>query len=67
MLQGEADLRCPTSDAEQLFVALRSLRRPVEYVVYPEGTHSFHRTARPDRRADRHRRLVGWFERWMPA
>jgi dipeptidyl aminopeptidase/acylaminoacyl peptidase len=67
LLQGEDDLRCPTSDVEQLFVALRLLRRPVEYVLYPDATHTFHRTARPDRRADRHRRLVEWFERWMPA
>ena len=36
MLQGEADLRCPPADNEQLFVALRALGRPVEYVLYPE-------------------------------
>ena len=40
MLQGEADLRCPTSDAEQLFVALRWLGRDVSYVLYPEGDHA---------------------------
>jgi dipeptidyl aminopeptidase/acylaminoacyl peptidase len=67
LLQGEADPICPPSDAEQLFVALRMLRREVAYVLYPDGTHSFHRTARPDRRADRNRRLLEWFERWMPA
>ena len=58
MLQGEADLRCPTSDAEQLFVALRWLGRDVSYVLYPEGDHVYHRLGRPDRRADRHGRLV---------
>ena len=67
ILQGEADLRCPTGDVEQLFVALRRLGREVEYVLYPEGGHTYHRLARPDRRIDRHRRLVGWFERHMPA
>ena len=67
MLQGEADLRCPTSDAEQLFVALRWLGREVSYVLYPEGDHVYHRLGRPDRRADRHGRLVSWFERHMPA
>ncbi len=67
MLQGEADLRCPTSDAEQLFVALRWLGRDVAYVLYPEGEHAYHRLNRPDRRADRHGRLVSWFERHMPA
>ena len=67
MLQGEADLRCPTSDTEQLFVALRWLGREVSYVLYPEGDHVYHRLGRPDRRADRHGRLVSWFERHMPA
>jgi len=67
LLQGEADLRCPADDAEQLFVALRWLGREVEYVLYPEGDHAYHRLGRPDRRADRHARLVGWFQRHMPA
>jgi dipeptidyl aminopeptidase/acylaminoacyl peptidase len=67
MLQGEADLRCPRSDTEQLFVALRWLGREVSYVLYPEGDHVYHRLGRPDRRADRHARLVGWFQRHMPA
>ncbi len=67
ILQGEDDLRCPTSDVEQLFVALRWLGRECEYVLYPDGGHTYHRTGRPDRRADRHDRLVGWFERHMPA
>jgi dipeptidyl aminopeptidase/acylaminoacyl peptidase len=67
LLQGEADLRCPTADVEQLFVALRWLGREVEYVLYPEGGHAYHRLGRPDRRADRHARLVGWFQRHMPA
>jgi dipeptidyl aminopeptidase/acylaminoacyl peptidase len=67
ILQGEADLRCPTSDVEQLFVALRWLGRDVSYVLYPEGGHTYHRLGRPDRRADRHERLVTWFERHMPA
>ena len=67
LLQGEADLRCPTSDTEQLFVALRWLGREVSYVLYPEGDHVYHRVGRPDRRAHRHGRLVSWFERHMPA
>ncbi len=67
LLQGEDDLRCPPADAEQLFVALRWLRRDVVYVLYPGCGHDYHRTARPDRRSDRHERLVGWFARHMPV
>ena len=65
ILQGEADLRCPPADNEQLFVALRTLGREVEYVLYPESTHSMASSARPDRRVDRMERIVAWFRRYM--
>jgi dipeptidyl aminopeptidase/acylaminoacyl peptidase len=67
LLQAEADLRCPPADAEQLFVALRWLRREVELVLYPEEFHAFQGTGRPDRRLDRHRRVLDWFARHLPA
>jgi dipeptidyl aminopeptidase/acylaminoacyl peptidase len=67
LLQGEADHRCPPSDSEQLFVALRRLRRTVEYVLYPESAHTYSATGRPDRRIDRHGRVLDWFGRFMPV
>jgi len=65
MLQGQSDLRCPPADNEQLFVALRSLGRTVEYVLYPESYHVFAITGRPDRRIDRNRRMLDWFRRYL--
>jgi dipeptidyl aminopeptidase/acylaminoacyl peptidase len=67
LLQGEADLRCPAADAEQLFVALRRLGREVSYVLYPEESHELQAIGRPDRRVDRLRRVLGWFARHLPA
>jgi dipeptidyl aminopeptidase/acylaminoacyl peptidase len=67
LLQGEADLRCPPADAEQLFVALRRLGRTVEYVLYPEESHELQAIGRPDRRVDRLRRVLDWFGRHLPA
>jgi dipeptidyl aminopeptidase/acylaminoacyl peptidase len=61
MLQGEADLRCPASDNEQLFVALRGLDRTVEYVLYPEESHLMQAIGRPDRRIDMLERTERWF------
>jgi dipeptidyl aminopeptidase/acylaminoacyl peptidase len=66
MLQAEADRRCPPSDNEQLFVALRWLGRDVEYVLYPEEYHVFQATGRPDRRIDRMTRMLDWFDRHIP-
>ncbi|MFE5548906.1 S9 family peptidase [Streptomyces sp. NPDC056534] len=66
ILQGEEDLRCPPADNEQMFVALRHLKRQVSYALYPESDHLMQGTARLDRRIDRHRRVVDWFHRHLP-
>lgn len=65
LLQGEADLRCPAADNEQLFIALRHLGREVEYVLYPESWHTFAITGRIDRRIDRNERMLAWFDRHL--
>jgi dipeptidyl aminopeptidase/acylaminoacyl peptidase len=65
MLQGEADLRCPPHDNEQFFIALRHLRRTVEYVLYPGSDHVYGSSGRPDRRIDRNERIIAWFDRYL--
>ena len=65
MLQAEADLRCPAADNEQFFIALRTLRRTVEYVLYPEEYHVYASAGRPDRRIDRNTRILDWFDRYL--
>jgi dipeptidyl aminopeptidase/acylaminoacyl peptidase len=67
MFQGEADLRCPPQDNEQLFIALRNLRRTVEYVLYPDEFHVFSSSGRPDRRIDRQTRMLDWFDHYLRA
>jgi dipeptidyl aminopeptidase/acylaminoacyl peptidase len=62
MLQAEADLRCPPQDNEQFYVALRHLRREVEYVLYPDESHVYASAGRPDRRIDRIQRVLAWFD-----
>ena len=65
MLQAEDDLRCPPHDNEQYFIALRHLRRTVEYVLYPESDHVFGSSGRVDRRVDRNERIIAWFDRYL--
>lgn len=67
MFQAEADLRCPPQDNEQLFIALRHLGRTVEYVLYPDESHVFSSSGRPDRRIDRMTRMLDWFDRYLRA
>ena len=65
ILHGEEDHTCPLTEAEMLFVALRRLRKPVEWVRYPGEAHGFLRGGRPSTRIDAHRRLLEWFDRWL--
>lgn len=65
MLQGEADRRCTPADNEQFFIALRHLGRTVEYVLYPDEHHVYAAAGRPDRRIDRNRRIIDWFDRYL--
>ncbi len=63
ILHAEGDLRCPIEQGDQLFAALRRLRRPVEYVRYPpEADHGLSRTGPPDLRVDRLTRILAWFD-----
>jgi dipeptidyl aminopeptidase/acylaminoacyl peptidase len=65
LLQADDDWRCPASEAEQVFAALRRLGREAELVRYPGESHLFALCGRPDRREDRHRRVLDWFERHL--
>ena len=42
-----------TSGTEQFFIALRHMRRTVEFVLYPEESHVYGSAGRVDRRVDR--------------
>nr|BBH88253.1 putative peptidase YuxL [Thermosporothrix sp. COM3] len=67
LLHGENDLRCPISEAVQLFTALRQRKRVVQLVRYPEGGHLMDWPANgsPQLRLDRLRRTVEWFEHFV--
>jgi len=45
ILHSENDLRCPVEQAEHLFVTLRLLKRPVEFVRFPRSRTSSHAPA----------------------
>ncbi len=65
LLHSESDFRAPISDAEQLFTALRRLRRRVQFVRYPREGHELSRSGEPQHRIDRLNRIVGWFDRYL--
>jgi dipeptidyl aminopeptidase/acylaminoacyl peptidase len=63
----EQDYRCPMEQAEQLYTALKVLRRTVEFVRYPESSHGMSRTGKPWLRVYRLRTILDWFGKHNPA
>jgi dipeptidyl aminopeptidase/acylaminoacyl peptidase len=65
ILHSENDLRCPISQGEELFVALKTLGKTVEFVRFPDESHNLSRTGQPAHRIERLERLCGWFDRYL--
>jgi dipeptidyl aminopeptidase/acylaminoacyl peptidase len=66
LIEGEADLRTPPADGgEQLFRALKYLKRTVVMVRFPEESHELSRSGKPWHRVERLRHIVGWFDKYL--
>ena len=65
ILHSEDDLRCPIEQAEQLFVALKTLRREVVFVRFPGENHELTRSGKPRHRLERFRILLEWFAKYL--
>jgi dipeptidyl aminopeptidase/acylaminoacyl peptidase len=65
ILHSEDDLRCPIEQAEQLFVALKTLRREVVFVRFPDENHELTRSGKPRHRLERFRILLEWFAKYL--
>jgi dipeptidyl aminopeptidase/acylaminoacyl peptidase len=63
---GESDSRTPPdSGGEQLFRALKYLKRPTAMVMFPRETHELSRSGEPWHRVERLDYIVGWFDEWL--
>jgi dipeptidyl aminopeptidase/acylaminoacyl peptidase len=63
ILHSENDLRCPISQAEQLFVVLKQRRQDVEFVRFPDEDHELSRAGRPTHRVDRFNVILDYLSR----
>jgi dipeptidyl aminopeptidase/acylaminoacyl peptidase len=61
----EQDLRCPITQAEELFSVLRSLRRPVRFMRAPGESHELTRSGSPFRRIENLEHIRGWFTHYL--
>jgi len=63
---GLSDYRTPQdSGGEQLFRALKYLKRPTAMVVFPRETHELSRSGEPWHRIERLENIMGWFDKWL--
>jgi dipeptidyl aminopeptidase/acylaminoacyl peptidase len=67
ILHSTEDHRCPISQAEELFTALKVLKREVEFVRFEGESHGLSRGGRPQNRLERLLRIGGWFDRHLAA
>jgi dipeptidyl aminopeptidase/acylaminoacyl peptidase len=67
LLHSENDLRCPISQAEELFMALRLLRRDVTFYRFPGEGHELSRSGSPLHRVQRAEIILDWFRAKLTA
>jgi dipeptidyl aminopeptidase/acylaminoacyl peptidase len=66
LIEGEADHRTPPSDGgEQMFRALKFLRRPVVMVRFPDESHELSRSGKPWHRIERLQHMLAWFDKYL--
>ena len=66
LLHGEEDLRCPISQSEQYFVALKRLGKTVEFIRFPGCSHRFIRLGGQARMAAQYMdRVLTWFDLYV--
>lgn len=65
ILHGERDFRCPIEQGEQLFIALKHLRKEVEFVRFPGANHELSRSGNPNMRIARLDQICRWFETYL--
>jgi dipeptidyl aminopeptidase/acylaminoacyl peptidase len=66
LIEGEADFRTPpTSGGEQMFRALKYLKKPAVMIRFPGETHELSRSGKPWHRVERLQHIVAWFDKYL--
>ena len=66
LILGEADYRTPPeAGGEEMFRALKFLKRPVIMIRFPGESHELSRSGQPWHRIERLQHIVGWFDKYL--
>lgn len=61
----EDDQRTCIEQGEQMYIALKVLKREVKMVRFPSGGHEVSRSGKPSLRVERMQCIVDWFDQWL--
>lgn len=62
LMVGDRDYRVPLPQSEQLYVALKTLKKETGLIIYPGQSHSI---SRPSYQVDRLRRYGFWYDKYL--
>jgi len=65
VIHSESDHRCQIEQGEQVFVALKLLGVDTEFVRFPDEPHGLSRGGRTDRRIERLKSMLRWFDKYL--
>jgi dipeptidyl aminopeptidase/acylaminoacyl peptidase len=66
LIEGEADYRTPsTAGGEQMFRALKYMKKPVVMIRFPGESHELSRSGKPWHRVERLQHIVAWFDKYL--
>jgi dipeptidyl aminopeptidase/acylaminoacyl peptidase len=65
IVHSERDLRCPMGQAEEMFMSLRMMDKPVEFWRFPAETHELSRSGSPVHRRQRCEIILDWFSQHL--
>ncbi|NLN83341.1 MAG: S9 family peptidase [Firmicutes bacterium] len=67
IIHSEQDYRCPIEQGEQLFTALKYLKKEVIFIRFPNENHDLSRSGQPQHRLERLQHIVDWFQKFNPV
>lgn len=65
IIHSEEDYRCPIEQGEQLFVALKKLKKETMMVRFPGENHELSRSGKPKHRIENLNHITDWFKKHL--
>jgi dipeptidyl aminopeptidase/acylaminoacyl peptidase len=65
LIVADEDWDCTIDQSEQMFVALKKLKKTVELIIFPGEWHGFSRVGKPSHMIERFEHILRWFNNYL--